>query len=99
EASTGWSHPALPSDDEVVAAAPLGGGTEIWMASNTSGTPARLDIGLPQGGLAVWSHDGQQIAFTSAGSLYSLPARGGQRSCCYPSRTSSNRARTGSGSS
>jgi eukaryotic-like serine/threonine-protein kinase len=79
ESSSGWIHPALSLDDEVVAAAPLEVGTEIWIAPKNSVTPLRLDTGLPQGGLAVWSRDGRQIAFTSAGNLYSIAARGGER--------------------
>ena len=79
ESSTGWIHPALSLDDDVVAAAPLEVGTEIWIAQKDSVTALRLDTGLPQGGLAVWSRDGRQIAFTSAGDLYSIPARGGER--------------------
>jgi Tol biopolymer transport system component len=51
-------------------------GNEIWIAPTSSGTPSRLDTGLPQGALARWSPDGSRIAFTSAGDLYVMPAAG-----------------------
>jgi Tol biopolymer transport system component len=79
EKSTDLNGPSLsPDDKQVLVARPRPDvGTELWMAPTRSGTPSRLETGRPRSGLAVWSHDGKRIAFTSAGDLYSVPASGG----------------------
>ena len=77
--STDLNTPTLsPDETEVLAVRPKPDGfNQIWIAPTTSGAPWRFDTGLSQGGLAVWSHDGRTVAFTSAGDLYRAPAGGG----------------------
>jgi DNA-binding winged helix-turn-helix (wHTH) protein/Tol biopolymer transport system component len=76
--SAGWSSPALsPDNRQVLANRPKADvGNQLWIAPTDSGTASKLETGLPQAGLAVWSHDGRRIAFTSAGDLYWMPADG-----------------------
>lgn len=80
EGSIDLNTPTLsPDDARVLATRPKADwGNQIWIAPTTSGAPVPFDTGLPQGGLGVWSHDGQTVAFTSAGDLYRVSAGGGR---------------------
>ena len=80
ENSTDLKNQALsPDETQVIAGRPRADmGGEMWIANTTAGTPSRFDIGLHQGGLPVWSSDGEHVIFASAGDIYRTSAHGGQ---------------------
>jgi Tol biopolymer transport system component/DNA-binding winged helix-turn-helix (wHTH) protein len=78
--SNWMNQPSLSPDDALAAVARSKpeADRDIWIVPTKSGTPWRLETGVPRTAMPVWSRDGQRIAFTSDSDLYAVPATGGR---------------------